>query len=105
MSESLDTFGGTQTLPFRVGIIQVPLSMASTELGRMSNPEGIRLSSAEVQTPTFKSGTVEWVDYINMNVPLYVKVLIAILSSVIVAKIECMYAHYKSNSEGGLNFG
>lgn len=39
-----DTFGGTQTLPFRVGIIQVPLSI---------NPE---------QTPTFKSGTVEWVD-------------------------------------------
>ncbi len=40
----LDTFGGTQTLPFRVGIIQVPLSI---------NPE---------QTPTFKSGAVEWVD-------------------------------------------
>ncbi|MCK5511763.1 MAG: hypothetical protein KAI96_03085, partial [Thermodesulfovibrionia bacterium] len=35
--------------------IQVPLSI---------NPEGIRLSSAEVQTPTFKSGTVEWVDYV-----------------------------------------
>ena len=87
MSESLDTFGGTQTIPFRVGIIQVPLSI---------KPE---------QTPTFKSGTVEWVDYINMNVPLYVRVLIAILFSVIVAKIECMYAHYKSNSEGGLNFG
>ncbi len=40
-----DTFGGTQTLPFRVGIIQVLLSI---------NPE---------QTQTFKSGTVEWVDF------------------------------------------
>lgn len=42
---TFDTFGGTQTLPFRGGKIQVPLSI---------NPE---------QTPTFKSGTVEWVDF------------------------------------------
>ncbi len=39
MSESIDTFGGTQTLPFRVGIIQVPLSMASTELSRSPNSD------------------------------------------------------------------
>jgi hypothetical protein len=27
MIEKIDTFGGTQTLPFRVGKIQVPLSI------------------------------------------------------------------------------
>jgi hypothetical protein len=42
------TFDGTQTLPFRVGKIQVPLSMASTAC-----PE---------QTTTYKSGAGEWVD-------------------------------------------
>ncbi len=63
----IDTLGSTHTLPFRVGKIQVPLSI---------NPEGIRLSSAEVQTPTacpersrrVKSGTVEWVAFFYSNV-------------------------------------
>ena len=39
----LDTFGGTQTLPLRIGNKQMPLSMASTELSRMSNPERSRM--------------------------------------------------------------
>ena len=66
----IDTLGSTHTLPFRVGKIQVPLSI---------NPEGIRLSSAEVQTPTacpersrrVKSGSVEWVDqaFVYITIP------------------------------------
>jgi hypothetical protein len=63
-NESLDTFGGTQTLPLRVEKIQMPLSI---------KPEGIRLSLRPELRPRAQPKSkprllalseVEWVDFI-----------------------------------------